>query len=118
MNSKGASARLSAKIDFPTLRDFLGCYYHQDAWIDHASHEEIWAEYLLHAQPRLRQQLQTEVAALLERDTAAIRKYVQKHADALMFRKSREYRTWADRFATWLMSQSSSNTSLERTREE
>ncbi len=99
------------------MREFLLCYYHQDAWVNHATHEEIWEDFFSHASSQSRSQLQAEATQLLARDTVAIRKFVQAYADSLMFKKSREYRTWAGRLSEWLNARSSPNTSLERTRD-
>jgi hypothetical protein len=107
--------RNEAPPEFPLLHRLLTCYYHQDVWLDHSSHEEVWQEFFADTVSAAPGQLMSEVNLLLAKDTAEIRKFIGIYADGLAFRRSREYRSWASKLATWLSTQTVPDKSAEQT---
>jgi hypothetical protein len=101
----------------PNLKRLLGNYYHQDAWVDFSSDEEIWSDFLKHEPSKTAAFLLVELGQLLGRGSVGVRGFIRSNADALGFRQSSRYVTWANRLKAWLEAEMSSNKSLERTRE-
>jgi len=99
------------------LRRLLKNYYHQDAWVEFSNDEEIWSDFLKHEPSGTAVTLLTDVGQLLGRGSVGVRDFIRSNADALGFRQSSRYVTWANRLKAWLDRELSSNKSLERTRE-
>ena len=101
----------------PSLGRLLQNYYHQDAWVEFSNDEEIWSDFLKHEPPSTTASLLVDVGHLLGGGSVGVRDFIRLNADALYFRQSTRYVTWANRLKVWLEGQMSSNKSLERTRE-
>ena len=95
-------SHLSHFGELATLKNFLGCYYHEDAWEDFDTDVEIWAAYRGEARhedlARLVEQLQT----LLTRSNDEVHAFFREHVDGLYFIEPPDTRAWLRRLLEYL----------------
>jgi hypothetical protein len=85
--------------------------------VEFTKDEEIWTDFLKHEPPSTAAALLVDVTHLLGTGSVGVRDFIRANADALGFRKSSRYPTWANRLKAWLEREMSSDKSLERTPE-
>jgi hypothetical protein len=88
---------LSDLGELATLKSFLLCYYHEDAWEDFDTDAEIWVAYRSEAGheelPRIIEQLQ----ALLARSDDEVHTFFRAHVGGLYFIEPPHTRAWLQR---------------------
>ena len=85
---------LSHLGELATLKHFLGCYYHQDAWEDFHTDAEIWAAYRGEASQDELARITEQLHALLARSDDDVHTFFRANADGLYFVDPPDTRAW------------------------
>ncbi|NZA26247.1 hypothetical protein H0E84_07595 [Luteimonas sp. SJ-92] len=65
-------AYLASLGELATLKNAIGAWFHQDAYLDFASDEDVWDDMFAGHDSEARQLLMAQIAALLQRSDDAI----------------------------------------------
>ena len=79
-------------MELPILRNVIGSWYHQDAYLDFASDEEIWADIFAAHDSAMRVQLITQLTELLQSSNDAVISLWNSEAHSHTFTDSDEAR--------------------------
>jgi hypothetical protein len=88
--------------DMTTLKDFLGSWYHQDAWDEYRVDEERWQAFRKSSSPEELVRVREQVERLAARNTDEVHHFIQTNADALHFEEPQSSRDWLEDFKSWL----------------
>ena len=81
-------------MDFFTLKNAIGSWYHQDAYLDFASDEEIWADIFNGHDPAERSLLASQLAELLQESDNVLLALWSSEAHSHTFTSGDEARTF------------------------
>ena len=95
-------AYLRAIGDMSAFKDFLGGWYHQDAWVEYRIDEERWRAFQQSASAEDLARLREQVERLAARSTEEVHHFIQTNADALYFEEPQMSRDWLEDFRSWL----------------
>jgi hypothetical protein len=87
-------SHLSQLGELATLKNFLGCYFHQDFWDDWGTVEEFLANYPDMSTPDERELVCQQIQVLIDRTDEQIEQFILKEAGGLWFETAAEYTTW------------------------
>src|SRR5437879_3209440 len=93
---------LSHLGELATLKNFLGCNYHQDAWEDFDTDAEIWAGYHSNASDDEVARLAEQLQSLLVRSDDEVHTFFRANADGLYFVEPSHTRAWIERLLEFL----------------
>ena len=93
---------LSHLGELATLKNFLGCYYHEDAWEDFDTDTEIWAFYRGETQPDELARLAEQLQALLARSDDEVHIFFREHVGGLYFVEPPDTRAWLQRLLEYV----------------
>jgi hypothetical protein len=83
--------------ELATLKNFLGCYYHQDAWEDFHTDAEIWAAYRKEASPEELARIVEQLQTLLARSDDEVHAFFRANVDGRYFVDPPDTRGWLQR---------------------
>jgi hypothetical protein len=83
--------------ELATLKNFLGRYYHEDAWKDFGTDAEIWAAYRGVASQDELARLVEQLQSLLARPDDHVHTFFRANADGLYFMAPPDTRAWLQR---------------------
>jgi hypothetical protein len=87
-------ARSKLHMDLSILKNAIGSWYHQDAYLDFASDEEIWADIFAGHDPATRSLLAAQLADLLQQGDSAILALWNSEAHSHTFTRGDEARSF------------------------
>ncbi len=88
--------------EMTTFKNFLGCWYHQDAWNEYRVDGERWRAFRESSSAEELIRLREQVERLAARDTDEVHHFIQTNADALYFEDPQLSRDWLEDFRSWL----------------
>jgi hypothetical protein len=94
-------SHLSHLGELATLKNFLGCYYHQDAWEDFDTDAEIWAAYRNEASEKDLARIIEQLQSLLAGSNDEVHTFFRAHVDGLYFVDPPDTRAWLERLLAY-----------------
>ena len=91
---KRDAPRLIYKGEYATLKDAIGSWFHQDAYLDFETDEQIWAQIISAHDAGEQELLVEQLTALLERDDATIREVWEAEAHSHSFEAAQDLREY------------------------
>ena len=88
--------------EMEALKNFLGTWYHQDAWVEYRVDEERWRAFRSDTSADELLRLREQVERLAARSTDEVHHFIQTTAGALYFEEPQMSRDWLEDFRAWL----------------
>ena len=88
--------------EMATLKNFLGCWYHLDAWDEYRVDEERWRAFRESTSAEELVRLGEQIECLVARETDELHHFIRTNADALYFDEPQKSRDWLEDFQSWL----------------
>lgn len=85
---------MSSLGEFATLKNAIGCWYHQDAYLDFNTDEDIWADMLSGHDLEARSRLKNQLSEVLRKPDDEILTLWNSEADCHRFSSGAEARSF------------------------